>query len=182
MDNRDQVTWVVLELTQLGEQHVDEGSLERILRQDLSLEDDFQIFIPATTFNKNNKSVTLHLMQGYAFIASGLSETTYFALEKKPYVAQVLSKKTGPHKLRTLTVLPDKEIQVLKNQLKQLVSAEIEDKSYVRIVDGPKYKGLEGRIIDIDADNAAVHFQMRAWECIATIPKIFLEVIEHDVE
>ena len=80
MDKRDQQTWVVLELSPVGESRAREGLLEKLLRRELQIEESFPIFIPIQTYTRGDKLVRIDGMQGYAFIGTGLNDHLYFSL------------------------------------------------------------------------------------------------------
>jgi len=173
-DKRDVQTWVSLELSRIGEQKATEGTLEAALRRDLGVDEAWPIFIPSTTYTRNNKKVTIHLMEGYAFVGSGLPETSYFALERKQLVVQVMSTKP-PKGLRTLSVISDKHIQDMRMKMRTLITEGIKVKAKVDILDG-LYTGLSGSVLDVMGDYVLVHIELRSIEIIATIPRIFVEI------
>lgn len=176
VDKRDSLTWITLELTYLGETKVEEGTLDPTLRNDLKVGPDFPIFIPATTYHKHEKAITIHLMEGYAFVGSGLSDVLYLALEKKPYIEQVMSTEAGPNRIRTLSTIPNSYIVKLRRQLRELVVSDISLNCTVKVTDGT-YRALEGKVLGMRGDHAFVLIQLRSIEIIATIPLGFLEVL-----
>ena len=173
LDRRDAQTWIALELNRAGEQKIEDGSLGDSLRNDLNVGEDFSIFIPATTYTKAKRMITLHLMEGYVFVGSGLPEVRYFALEKRPYINQVIHTKPGPHRIRIPSVIPDTHIRELKRQLRALVASDIDIGAGVRVTDGP-YKALEGKVLDVEGDQAIVEIHLRSIELILTLPRVFL--------
>ena len=176
VDQRDALTWIALELTHQGDLKVEEGTLEDSLRSDLSISDDHPIFIPAETYHKENEIIVLHvLLQGYAFVASGLPETRYYALERRPYIASVVSTHTGPYKMRTLSTIPNSKIEEWRALLRKKVTADIQNKDHVRIREG-KYKSLVGEVVGIEGDCAFVYVELRSLQIIAGVPLVFLEV------
>lgn len=174
MDQRDQLTWVAIELTHLGEQKVEDSTLESSLRADLGVPPEHPIFIPVRVYRKGHKTVVIHLMQGYAFVATGLPETAYFGLEKRPYVNQVMSILGGPHQIRTLSVIPNARVEDLRQKLRAQVSSDIKFGDMVEIIDGP-FKALDGKVVGSDDDNAFVEIELRSLKLIATVPFVFLE-------
>lgn len=173
-DQRDATTWVAVELTHQGEQKVEDGTLESILRHDLGVGDDHPIFIPCALYRKHGRVVTIHLMEGYVFIASGLPEMVYFALEKQPYVSKVLSSQPGRHRMRVLSVITHKHIQDMQAKLRLQISSEIPVGAKVKVLDGI-YRNLSGMVTGLDDENAYVHIRLRSLEVVATVPRIFLE-------
>ena len=172
---------MAIELTPLGGIKIEDGSLDRSLRYDLNIDADFPIFIPATTIKKGHRTSTVYLLEGYVFVASGLMpETRYFRLEKKSYVEQVISTSSGPHNIRTLSVIPDSQIQSLRRQLQGIIGAEVAIGDNVKIIEGT-YKGLEGVVEGKGRDTAYVHFQLRSMNVITGIPLVFIEVIRDDM-
>ena len=174
LDHRDDHTWVAIELSPLGETKVEEGTLVKVLRSDLEVGEDYPIFIPSIVYQKGGKRVSLHLMEGYAFVVSGLPETRYFALEQKPYVTQVMSTRGGPYRMRTPSVISDAHIQDLQRQLRKMVSSDIEVGARIFVLDG-LYKGLDGEVLGIENEEAFVLVELRSIKIIATVPLVFLE-------
>lgn len=162
----------------MGEAKVEDGVLEDTLRADLGIGPDFPIFIPAITYTKGKRKFTIQLMEGYVFVATGLPETAYFDLERKPYVNQVMSSNSGPHKIRVLSTIPDKKIEELRRQFKELVSSDIEIHDKVRVIEGT-YRMLEGEVLGKDGEDAFVEIELRSLRVIATVPLVFLESTEN---
>ena len=174
LDQRDDRTWVAIELTSQGEAKVEDGTIIPTLRMDLEVGEDHPIFVPSMIYRKGERQVVLHLMEGYVFVASGLPETRYFALERKPYVGQVMSSRGGPHRMRVPSVIPNSHVQGLKDQLQQMVSSDIEEGARVMVIDG-LYRGLEGEVLGVEGEEAFVLVELRSIQIIATIPRVFLE-------
>lgn len=179
-DYRDSTTWVVLELTRAGEQKVEEGTFEESLRDSLGVEDSWPIFVPSKTYSKGGRKVTVHLMEGYAFVASGLDEVEYFRAEQeKKLIARVITTHSGS--VRVLSTLTESQIKKLRKQLNQRIASDIIAGMSVEITSG-KYKGLEGVVETVLEDMAVVYVKLRALEVLATIPRIFLEARLEDFE
>ena len=174
-DRRDGTTWVALELTHHGEKLVEEGILDRELRRALDVEEEWSIFIPARVYEKNGKRVTVHLMAGYAFIATGLDEVCYFRLEGSKIVEQVLSSR-GARGIRRLETIHDSQVRDLRRRLSEEVAADIVPGMQVLVTDGV-YSKLEGMVMDTEGDHAVVRFELRSLEVISKIPKVFLETM-----
>jgi hypothetical protein len=172
-DRRDGITWVALELTRAGERLVEEGQLANDLRYLLGVEDEWPVFIPARVYEKKGKKITIHLMEGYAFIATGLDEVVYFRLEQTKYVEQVMATR-GTRGIRVLSVIPDSKIVDLRKQLSLEIAADIVPGMTVRVLDGI-YSKLEGIVLDTEDDHAVIHFELRSLKVISKVPKAFLE-------
>lgn len=178
-DLRDETTWVTLELTRSGEQLVAEGLLDRQIRRDLGVEDDHPIFIPSVIMDRGGTRTSYHLMEGYVFVASGLSEVQYFALESKHYVEQVMSTRQGPHRMRTLHTIPNSKIQQMRRNLVEMVTSGIGAGTHVRICEG-QYRNLDGKVIGVEDSNAHVRVTLRSLDMVATVPRIFLEELPEE--
>jgi transcription antitermination factor NusG len=172
-DRRDGITWVALELTRNGEKLVEEGKLEEGLRKLLEVPEDWPVFIPARVFEKKGKRVTIHLMEGYAFIATGLDEVHYFRAENTKLVHQVMASR-GARNMRVLSVIPDSKITDLRRQLSEEVANDIIPGMLVLVTDGI-YSKLEGTVLDIEDDHAVVRFELRSLKVISKVPKVFLD-------
>lgn len=177
VDKRDSQAWVALELTKHGEGKIEEGTLAASIRKCLDVGDDFPVFIPATTYTRGNKRITVHLMEGYAFVGTGLEDFQYFALERQPFIHQVMSTRSGSHRMRALYVVPPSHVATLQGQLRQMVVSDVATGTRVLVVDGT-YRGLDGVVEGVEGEFAFVDITLRSLKVIATIPQIFLEVEE----
>ena len=173
-DDRDLKTWVILELTRQGEQKVAEGVFDKVLRKAMSLEDAHGVFVPSMTYKKAGRTVTLHLMEGYAFVESGLPETAYFKMEAHQDVKRVMSS-ASPSGMRILHTLPDKDILSMRDKLRTMVMGDVTPGSTVNISDGP-YRGMDGEVLDLEEDYAILKISMRSLAIVTKIPQVFLEV------
>lgn len=174
MDKRDDQTWVALELTHVGEQRAEDGTLERSLRRELGVEDDWPVFVPSMSYVKDGKKTTLHLMEGYAFVATGLPEVQYFALERKSNVEQVLSVR-GARRLRALSVLPDSKIQEIKSKMRDLQGEDLPLGTHVTILDG-RYASLSGEVVAMLDRVLFIQIVLRSLSIIATVPRNMVEL------
>jgi transcription antitermination factor NusG len=172
-DRRDGITWVALELTRNGEKLVEEGKLEDELRKLLEVSEDWPVFVPARVFEKKGKRITVQLMEGYAFVATGLDEVHYFRVENTKLVHQVMAGR-GSRNMRVLSVIPDSKIADLRRQLNEEVANDIIPGMRVLVTDGI-YSKLEGTVLDIEDDHAVVHFELRSLKVISKVPKVFLD-------
>lgn len=173
VDDRDATTWVTLELTKTGEEKAIEGTLAGLLRAELGVEESYQVFVPYTSYEKGGRRVVVQLIEGYSFVASGLSETRYFALEKGNLVAQVISSR-GVHGIRVIHCVPDSRIRSLREQLRESTLASLEVSARVRVTGG-NYARLEGVIVDIYGDAAAVRITLRSIDVTAWLPLAALD-------
>jgi len=164
---------VILELTRTGEQKAEDGDLEKSLRRALRSE-LLDIFIPSCTYKKGGRTVTVHLMEGYAFVSYEMEETVYFGLEQKADVKNVMSSKS-PSGIRVPHTLPNSEIQRMRDQLRSIILGDVEIGACVAVTDGT-YKGLEGQVLDLEKDFAILRIEMRSLSVVTKIPQVFLEV------
>lgn len=168
MDKRDEKTWATLELTKPGELKAIEGKLEGALRSLLGVDETFQVFVPYASYTKGGRTVSVRLIEGYAFVATGLPEVRYFALEKSPLVARVFS--SNIRGLRVLHTLPNKDVDGMKARLAESLSSDMEVGARVRITGG-NYRDLEGVVVDIYDHQVAVKVEFRSLTSITVIPK-----------
>ncbi len=173
-DKRDLKTWIILELTRQGEQKVADGVFESVLRRAMKLESDHGVFVPSMTYKKAGRTVTLHLMEGYAFVESGLPDTAYFKIEGHQDVKRIMSS-TSPSGMRTPHTLSDPEVLSMRDKLRTMVMGDVTPGSKVNISDGP-YRGMDGEVLDLEEDYAILKIEMRSLAIVTKIPQVFLEV------
>ena len=137
------------------------------------MEDSYPLFVPYTSYEKGGRRVSVRLIEGYAFVASGLPETRYFALERGNLVSQVISSR-GVHGVRVIHCVPNSRIDQLRSQLRASTSSSLEVGVRVRVVGG-NYARLEGDIVDVNTDRAAVRITLRSIDVIAWIPFVALD-------
>lgn len=165
---------MVLELTRAGEVCAQDATLDSLLRDTLGLDSSHPIFIPARTYERKGTKVTIHLMEGYCFVASGLPDVKYLALEHDcPYVRKVLAS-IGPGGMPVLQVISNTKIEEMKSRLQEIISTEVEAGMRVHITQGT-YAKLEGDVLDLEGEEAHVHIKMRSFQVIKSIPRAFLE-------
>lgn len=174
MDQRDARTWVVLELTRAGESLVEDGRLVSSLRDALGVGTDHPVFIPSLIYTRGGRRTAITLMEGYAFVGTGLSETFYFALERDcPFVRKVLS--TGEDGgLRVLSVLPDASVEDLRAQLRAQVSIDLDVGMQVLVTEGV-YSNLDAEVLGFEEDDAIVSIELRSIKIITRLPRVFLD-------
>ncbi len=158
----------------MGELKAIDGKLSQGLRRDLGVEDGFPVFIPYATYTKGGRTVSVRLIEGYAFVASGLPETRYFALERHSLVAKVFSI-SGPRGLRVLQTIPDTKITEMRRKLQEILCSDIEIGSLVRIIGG-NYSHMEGRVVDVFDDRVAIRIALRSIDTITIVPRSLVEV------
>ena len=174
MDRRDEQTWVVVELTRLGENRAEEGSLPASLRQSLRVPNTFPVFLPYAVYERGGRKTSVHLMEGYIFIASGLSETQYFSLEKScPYVKRILSS-NDPNGMRVLSTIPDSSIEEMRQKLQKHIATDLDVGMHVTITEGV-YGNLKAEVVELEESDAHVLIELRSIKIITKIPRIFLD-------
>lgn len=172
-DQRDELTWVVLELTEVGERLAEEGGLESHLRAILNCDEEHPIFVPYTVIVRHRRRAVINVIEGYAFVATGLPDTQYLSLpNRSPNIKSVMHR-VGAGKLAILTPAPNKSVQDLQNRLRQMISCEIELDSEVRVHEG-LHKGLVGKVVEVHGDDAFVLVKMRTIEAIRVFPRYSL--------
>lgn len=176
-DRRDDQTWVTIELTRAGENALEEGTLGARLRANLGVSEDWPMFMPAATYIREGRRITLHLLEGYVFVGSGLPETTYFAMEtQSPVVRQILSS-PGHRGIRVLSTLPNSAVEGMRNQLREQIATDITVGMAVQITEGT-FSPLEGRVLYVEEEDAHVLIELRSIRIIKQLPRVFLEPID----
>jgi len=177
MDKRDQQTWVVLELSPVGESRAREGILEKILRSELLVESSFPIFIPIQTYTRGDKLVRIDGMQGYAFVGAGLNEHYYFRLEDTPFVRSVISVTGKTKGMRTLACVGDDAIEGIRNSIRREVSQDLIEGMEVRVRTG-LFSFLEGTVLDRDGDDIIISLSMRSIHAIVRVNGLCVDPID----
>ena len=172
MDSRDDKTWVILELTKFGEKCIEDQTLKKKIRKILDVEKSWPIFIPTRIFEKEEKKITIHLMEGYVFIQSGLDEVRYFKLENTKIGHRIMTQK-GPRKMRVLHTLSNEKIEELKKKLFEEVSSDITVGMIVTPTEGP-FSGVEGEVISDYGDTVHVFFDFESRKIMKRLAKVFL--------
>lgn len=171
-DERDNLTWVVFELTRAGEKLAQEGLLESFLRKTLKTP-DHEIFVPYLSYRYDGRVSLFNVMEGYAFVASGLDERLYFkATVDSPYLKSVLSYRSLGSGV-VLQTVPDIKIRELRDNLAKMVAVEIREGMRVEITRGTCL-GLVGVVQSLTDEDAFVLIQMRTLRTIRTIPRFAL--------
>jgi len=182
-DPRDRQTWVVIELGHAGEVRVEEGTLESTLRRDLDIDEGHLIFVPAVTYHRPDRVVTKTLIQGYVFVASGLSEVKYFSLETRTnYVNQVMSS-VGTNGIRVLHCVSDAEIESMRVSLRGLCVRDLGIGDRARVVEG-RLKGLTVKVLCFLEDDLVIVETEGLQSLRATLcfPRMFLAVEDEEGE
>jgi len=180
-DTRDALTWVVLELSYLGEIKVMDGSLEQALRRSLRLDANHPIFIPATSYCRNDRVVTLQLMEGYVFVGAGLDEVEYFTLERTGYVKQVMSV-IGPNGMRVLHTIPNRNVEDMQRKLRSMAMLDVNPGDQVKVVEG-KYAGLLMEVLFVEEEYVILQTSgLRSLSVITRLPKMFMALDKTEEE
>lgn len=170
-DLRDDITWVVFELSGAGEHVAREGHLESHLRKILK-SPGHEVFVPYLSYKYDGRVALFNAMEGYAFAESGLDERIYLnATAESPYLKGVLSYMgVGTTVLQTV---PDSSIRDLRDHLAQMVAVEIQEGMKVEITRGI-CQGLLGDVVGLTDQDAYILIQLRTLRTIRTIPRFAL--------
>lgn len=172
-EDRDSPTWVAVELSVMGENRLEEGVIDKIIRKQLGVEPNYPIYVPRSVYRNEDEMVSLHLLNGYIFIRSGLPETSYFKLESTMYVSRVLSEFSS-NGIRTLSVISDKTIKEMEHQIKCLSVNNLVKGSQVTVTDGG-YRGIDMTVMDIMGDKALLKSTgLRSIEIVTVLPISYL--------
>lgn len=179
-DNRDELTWVVFELTSAGERLAAEGHLEQYIREVLKCDAQHPIFVPYLSYQYGTRTSVFNVMEGYSFVASGLDDRVYLSAPyESPYLRSVLSSEIG--RRTVLMTVPDSNVTELRDRLAQMVAVDIEEGMTVEIVRG-NYQGLVGKVVALAEETAHVLIELRTLRTIRTIPRFALFPRGDDVE
>lgn len=157
-----------MELTKAGELKAIEGRLSHSIRSLLGVDENFSVFVPYASYTKGGRTVSVRLIEGYAFVATGLPEVRYFGLERSPLVAKVFSSRVNG--LRVLHTLPNREVDGMRSRLADSMSADFEVGTQVRITGG-NYRDLDGVIVDLYDKQIAIQVEFRSLTSIAVVPR-----------
>ena len=161
-------TWVVFELTSVGEKCAKEGTLETFLRSNFK---SAEVFIPYVSFTHLNRSALLNVMEGYFFVEYCLEDSRYTSLVGNAYVKSVLH--TGSERAITLLTVPELKVVELQDRLSSMIAAELQEGMLVK-VDRGALKGLSGRILSFSGDYAQIIIELRTLKAIRTVPRFAL--------
>lgn len=171
-DGRDETTWIAYELTHAGERLASEGLLELHLRKTLKLEPTHGVFVPYLPLKCEDRVTLFNVMEGYAFVASGLDDRLYFSVTNESmYLRQALHSKQG--RTCVLMTVPDEKVRDLKKRLQDMIAVEIRKNMRVEVSQGA-YKGLEGIVAELTPDVAHVLIELRTLRTIRTFPRYAL--------
>jgi hypothetical protein len=177
VDARDETTWLVLELTPQGESAATDGLLEGLLRDHGGLPPEHPVFIPLVVCVHKGVRSVLSVMEGYAFVASGVDDSFFRRLRPSPYVRRIMSRGTGIRKIAE--TISDTDISILRKNLNMMVGAEISEGMKVRVIDGPLV-GITGKVVELHGEKAFVHVAMRSLYAIRYFPRFFLHPVNDD--
>lgn len=171
-DERDAQTWAVLELTRAGERLIEEGKMEETLRRHLKCGTEHPVFIPAVFYppiRPDDTPIVLSVTEGYVFVATGLSDSSLYALETTPFVRKVLHTRS-PNGLRVLMTVPDHSLAELRRGLAKLVASSISSGIPVLVLHG-LLAGLEGTVVSDNGETVDVYVEMRSLRLLRRLPK-----------
>lgn len=170
-DVRDEKTWLVFELTHLGEKTAVTGELEAHLKVLFGATSE-QILIPYKACICDGRKTLLNVMEGYCFLEYVLDSREYIlGVRGSAYLKNVLHTKSSVS--YSLHSIPDSHIRDLHEKLNQMASSSLAVGDKVVILKG-SFEGLEGEILSMEKDSACVHIRLRSLEAVRVLPKFFL--------
>jgi len=180
MDVRDEITWAVLELSPHGERVAEAGLLEEILRDYSDMPEGHPVFVPYLTLTYSGTQSLFSVMEGYAFVGSGLPDHSYRGLLNTPYVRGLLSR-GGNGQSWVLDTVPDASVRELRQRLNELVAVEIQVDMKVTVIEG-SYSGLEGKVVSVGPKHAMVLVELRSLRALKKMPRFILRPWEEPNE
>jgi len=173
-DVRDEKTWLVFELTHLGEKSAVTGELEKHLKGLFGVKSG-QVFIPYKVCMCDGKKTLLNVMEGYCFVEYLLDSREYLsASTDSPYLKSVLHSKVGYS--YTLHTIPNAHLEGLREKLNAMASSTLAVGDRVMVIRGT-FEGVEGEVIDLTEENASVFIRMRSLEAVRVLPKFALSPV-----
>lgn len=170
-DVRDEKTWLVFELTHLGEKTAVTGELEKHLRDLFGLKSG-QVFIPYKICVCDGRKTLLNVMEGYCFVEYLLDPREYvMGVRNSQYLKNVLHSKIGYS--YSLHTIPNSHVQDLQEKLNQMASSTLAVGDRVVVLRGI-YEGVEGEIISLAEETACVFIRLRSLEAVRVLPKFAL--------
>jgi transcription antitermination factor NusG len=131
-----------------------------------------EVFIPYLSYSYDGRGTVFNVMEGYAFVASGLDDRMYLDIvHSSPYLKGVLHSQ-GSGSLVLLTV-PNSNVLDLKDRLSKMVAVEIQEGMEVEITRGI-CQGLSGKVVGLEEDVAHILISLRTLKTIRTIPRFAL--------
>lgn len=177
MDVRDEITWVVLELTPQGERLAEDGQLADALRDVAKLESDYPVFVPYLSYVHEGTRSLFSVMEGYAFMASGLDRDEMDLILRSMYVRKFLSRRLSTRV--SYETLPNRKIEDLRQSLREIVAVEIICGMDVVVEDGPLC-GIKGKVVGVTDTHADLLVEMRSLRAIRHLPRFILRPVSDD--
>jgi hypothetical protein len=174
-DERDELTWFVLELSRAGDRLVREGRFETVLRQCLRCPPEHQVFIPSFTFGspQDEDSIFFSVAEGYVFLQSGLDEHEVLRLEELPFIRKVLSNRDQDSGIRACLTVSDKDLSELRKKLGKMISSVLTVGMEVSIISG-EFAGMKGTVIDRSETDVDIFIELRSLKIVSRIPQSFV--------
>jgi len=169
---RRPTSWAVIELTRAGERKADEGVLAPLIREALALPIGHPVFVPSKAYTNGGRRVTVHLMEGYAFVGSDGHDLSIPHRHEHPYVKRLLMSQS-PGGGRAISVVPDSVVQQMEADLAKHVGDDVHVGSTV-VVNNGMYARMVGEVLGTTpSGDLVVRFQMRSLDLIAEVPRAF---------
>lgn len=155
-------------------QKAEEGTLVQSLRRELGVEPSYPIFVPCLYQNVRGKPIVVNVIEGYAFVASGLPEVQYLRLQDRALVRKVLTVR-GPGGVKVLATIPDSEVQRMVEKFREMVHMNVSEGDLVKLSSG-LYASMEGVVADvIDNDHVLVRIKLRSRDILTKVTKSMLK-------
>ncbi len=178
-DVRDEKTWLVFELTYLGEKTAVTGELENHLKDLFGLKSD-QVFIPYKICVCDGKKTLLNLMEGYCFVEYALDPRDYIiGVKNSAYLKNILHSKVGYS--YSLHTIPNSHIEELKEKLNDMASSSLAVGDRVVVLRGI-YEGVEGEVLSLQEETACIIIRMRSLQAVRVLPKYVLSPVGAESE
>lgn len=165
-------SWAIVELTRAGERKAEEGVLAPLLREAFALQPNHPVFIPSKAYTTGGRRVTVHLMEGYAFVGSDGHDLSIPSRTEQPYVRRLLMTNAQGGR-RAISVVPDATVRQMEDELSKHVGDDVRLGSQV-VVNNGTYARMGGEVLGTTSTgDLVVRFQMRSLDLIAEVPRSF---------
>lgn len=146
------ISWVILELSNKGEDEAKNGTLSKILSElgSFSLSD---IYIPIVNVGTKEP---LFLIEGYIFIKTGYPSDRYWRLRQTEYIRSIISEIDPKTKMISKGVISDADLKKMIGKTnKKGGNFKVGEMVYIK---QGYFKGLQGEVLQVIINKELTHY------------------------